>query len=332
MCGPSNSVSDFNFCFLGVIPKPFPKEQLPKRQLGLPNSSPRSRELYPCILPSLSHALVPLFRFCVFSLPRSLWCCTELEETLRAELVEGQLMRREHEGWAIPAKAFPLQFMFCEMWVLGNLHLFHLRAASWAVAETKHFWNKYSSCLMLQSTGRQIPPLLKMGDESESKKQEALGSWALRGCICTAFVAVHPKPLPLWVIICPLSYYLGVFCSWSFLGFLWLSLSRLCLCEGPGRCPSVAIRGSLGLPPLNSYMTSEVCLELPMLWLAGREHIFCSHPLFWALLSLPQPVHSNILSWWTGCCHHHIIRHCTASPHAFWPAVQPAEPLFPFFS
>lgn len=34
MCGPSSFVSNFNFCFLGVIPKLFPKEQLPKSSLA----------------------------------------------------------------------------------------------------------------------------------------------------------------------------------------------------------------------------------------------------------------------------------------------------------
>lgn len=35
----------------------------------------------------------------------------------------------------------------------------------------------------------------------------------------------------------------------SFLGFLWRSLPRLCLCEGADGCPSAAIWGSLRLSP-----------------------------------------------------------------------------------
>lgn len=90
----------------------------------------------------------------------------------------------------------------------------------------------------------------------------------------------------------------------SFLGFLRQSLPRLCLCKGADGCPSAAIWGSLRLPPLASYVTFKLCLELPMLLLAGRERIFCNHLLLPALPSLPQPAPSNIPSRWTGCCHH----------------------------
>lgn len=86
MCGPSSFVSNFNFCFLGVIPKPFPKEQLPKSSLAYltlaleaGNDIPASGHLH-------LMALVSLLHFHVFLLPASpgsLWCCAELEEMLR---------------------------------------------------------------------------------------------------------------------------------------------------------------------------------------------------------------------------------------------------------
>lgn len=96
--------------------------------------------------------------------------------------------------------------------------------------------------------------------------------------------------------------------------FLWLGVFWVFYGRGFPGCASA--KGRMGAPalqygaacdfspPLASYVTFKLCLELPTLLLAGREHIFCNHLLLPALPSLPQPAPSNIPSRWTGCCHH----------------------------
>lgn len=88
--------------------------------------------------------------------------------------VGGKLMRRDQEWAAIPAKAFPWQFMFWKMWVLGNLHLFLPIHCS--IMEEDLFQRCFASATAQGAAlGWKILALLQVGDRNESKWWEALG-------------------------------------------------------------------------------------------------------------------------------------------------------------
>ena len=76
-----------------------------------------------------------------------------------------------------------------------------------------------------------------------------------------------------------------------FLGFLWWSLSGLCLCEGLGGCPRTVTRASLGLPPLAPCVTFKVC------W-GGARFLWSPSPPDAAVSAAPCPQQRPILGGW----------------------------------
>lgn len=94
--------------------------------------------------------------------------------------VGGKLMRRDQERAAIPAKAFPWQFMFWKMWVLGNLCLFlpiHCSIMKEGNGGGLTLLQKCFASATAQGAalGWETLALLQVGDRNKSKWWEALG-------------------------------------------------------------------------------------------------------------------------------------------------------------
>lgn len=172
--------------------------------------------------------------------------------------VGGKLMRRDQEWAAIPAKAFPWQFMFWKMWVLGNLRLFlpihcsimeqgnggglieEMFCLSYCPGSSSRVGNISSAADGWQECEQMVgsswlPTICSHCEHLEDAFIELLGPLQLHvttPCLSGPPFAPQLQPVP-----------------GNFLGFLWQSLPRLFSWGGPDRCHTAVIRGSLELFP-----------------------------------------------------------------------------------
>lgn len=215
--------------------------------------------------------------------------------------------------------------MFWKIWILGNLRFFHPRAAPWAVAEAKHFWNKSSSLLPHNATvywEKNTSSAVGGGQEWE---QMAGRSWLVSSeilhfssflgpCSCASQTpaSLGPGLLPrvfLWLGV------FWVFCGGAFRG------------SAPVKCwmgaPVLPYGAAWDFPSLASYVTFKVRLELPILLLVGGSTFSAvAFSSGCSCLCPNLPTATFCLGGWDVV----IIRLWGAEPGSSWPAAWPAKP------